>query len=275
MERNQVATKHFNDRKKSWTSNYDENDKNSHNFIARLKSVIDLLNNYYITNKKPEKTLDLGCGAGPYLPYLSSISKHVFAVDSGHDMIQEAKENLSKEINNVEFYVDNAQKIPLEKHSIDLIIGIGLIEYFDNQEEIIQEMKRVLKPQGKMIITFPNKFGISRITGLPRTLSVILPPNMKIFIAKVINIFSSKKNDPSSFYLGKSYTLNSINSLFKKTGLEIIDSRVTGYFPFRFFGFDFPYSFSVRLHRFFEEKDSITNKKRFGNSFVFLVKKDD
>lgn len=51
----------------------------------------------------------------------------------------------------------DAQSIPFKENSFDTLIAGELIEHLSNPEDFLKESKRVLKPNGKIIISTPNK----------------------------------------------------------------------------------------------------------------------
>jgi SAM-dependent methyltransferase len=56
--------------------------------------------------------------------------------------------------------VSDAECLPVADHSFDLVTNIGSVEHYFEPEVAIQEMSRVLKPQGKACILVPNTFSL-------------------------------------------------------------------------------------------------------------------
>lgn len=91
------------------------------------------------------KLLDFGCGRKPY--------QHLFSVDRyiGIDMEQTGHEHtLSK----VDVYYDG-KNIPFENEYFDSVFCSEVFEHVFNLQEVIVEIKRVLKQNGKILITVP------------------------------------------------------------------------------------------------------------------------
>ncbi len=51
----------------------------------------------------------------------------------------------------------SASQLPIETSSIDVIVSFETIEHLTEQEEMMFEIKRVLKPNGIVIISSPDK----------------------------------------------------------------------------------------------------------------------
>lgn len=51
----------------------------------------------------------------------------------------------------------SAEKMPFKKNSFDTIIAGELVEHLKNPEKFIKESNRVLRKNGKLVITTPNK----------------------------------------------------------------------------------------------------------------------
>ena len=62
-------------------------------------------------------------------------------------------------VSNVSFRQGDAANIPLKDHSIDAVVSFETIEHIDEmlQNQFLQEIDRVLKPDGLLIMSTPNK----------------------------------------------------------------------------------------------------------------------
>ncbi len=94
------------------------------------------------------KVLDIGGGTGSLAKELISLGATVTILDPEINMTKIAKEK-SKEIKIINGYSDN---IPLEDFSIDVIIMRDSFHHIIKKEETLQECKRVLKKDGRIII---------------------------------------------------------------------------------------------------------------------------
>lgn len=103
-------------------------------------------------SKKVLKILDIGCGTGETLTFLKNYlpKSQLFGIDSSSDAIRYTKSRGHKNIQKVD-----AGKLPFKKDSFDYILLLDVIEHIEDDTSILVEAKRVLKKNGKIIITTP------------------------------------------------------------------------------------------------------------------------
>lgn len=99
--------------------------------------------------------LDIGCGPGTFVGLLEKTKS--IGIDISSNQINYAKKNYR---NKSKFFYTYKKKIPLKNKSIDFISLVELIEHLDNKELslLLNECKRVLKKDGKILFTTPNYF---------------------------------------------------------------------------------------------------------------------
>jgi ubiquinone/menaquinone biosynthesis C-methylase UbiE len=110
------------------------------------------ISNQFISNKV---VLDIASGEGYGSNLLSKHAKHVIGVDIDNRTIEKAKIKYKK--SNLIFRTGSADKIPVEDRSIDVVISFETIEHHDKHQEMFNEIKRVLKPDGILIMSSPDK----------------------------------------------------------------------------------------------------------------------
>ena len=94
---------------------------------------------------KPEhKLLDIGCGTGISTNYFKCNSK---GIDPCQEMIEQG-ENLT---------LGEAEQIPFQDNEFDIILSITAVHHFKDLDKAIEEIKRVSKPEAKIIITIMKK----------------------------------------------------------------------------------------------------------------------
>ncbi len=104
--------------------------------------------------------LDYGCGPGTFLIKLKKLTKSkLFGVDISKEFIDQSKQNFKKyNLKNIEVQKVEAEKLPFENQKFDIILVIDVIHHLDDIKKNVDEIKRVLKKGGKLIIYEPNKF---------------------------------------------------------------------------------------------------------------------
>ncbi|MEF3279343.1 MAG: methyltransferase domain-containing protein [Elusimicrobiota bacterium] len=105
--------------------------------------------------------LDLGSGAGKDVfiaaPLVGEKGK-VIGIDMTYQMIKLAKKNAQKfkkatGLDNIEFKHGFIEDLPIENETVDLIISNCVINLSPDKEKVFKEAYRVLKPQGKLVIS--------------------------------------------------------------------------------------------------------------------------
>src|SRR3972149_4010751 len=61
-------------------------------------------------------------------------------------------------LNGKKFLVASASKLPFKDESFDIVLCTEVIEHVDDQSQAIEEMFRVIKEGGILVITSPNRF---------------------------------------------------------------------------------------------------------------------
>ncbi len=98
--------------------------------------------------------LDVACGTGLVSEKIAGKSKEVISVDMSENMIAQA--NIKKEQNqpnNISFNVEDAYKLSLDENSCDTVVCINALHNTKHPEKAFSEIKRVLKPEGKLIVS--------------------------------------------------------------------------------------------------------------------------
>ncbi|SHG06936.1 Methyltransferase domain-containing protein [Flavobacterium segetis] len=99
--------------------------------------------------------LDIASGEGYGSFLMAKTAKKVIGVDIDTDVVNLAREKYKND--NLDFLVGSTDCIPLESNSVDVLISFETIEHHDKHEEMFLEIKRVLKPNGILIISSPDK----------------------------------------------------------------------------------------------------------------------
>jgi 2-polyprenyl-3-methyl-5-hydroxy-6-metoxy-1,4-benzoquinol methylase len=150
-----------------------------------LKNKLNLINSL-----QPHKgmILDIGAGTGDFL----SVAKQNGWNTMGVEPSDKAKAiALKKE---VAFVEDTAE---LENHSFDVITMWHVLEHVPNLDNQIKELKRLLKPNGSLIVAVPN---------------------FKSFDAKYYGAFWAAYDVPIHFW---HFSKKAVQALFKKEGMQL------------------------------------------------------
>lgn len=102
--------------------------------------------------KPGQKILDVGCGTGVLLETLSE--KHpdlmLAGIEPTPKMLAIARKRLKKTVHLEQSW---AERLPFENESFDVVISCNVFRYIREPYQVLQEFRRVLKPNGFSIIT--------------------------------------------------------------------------------------------------------------------------
>ncbi len=93
--------------------------------------------------------LDLGCGNGNLLEKLKKYKSKLYGADISSEMIKYARERLG---NYAELIIADSESLPWQDNSFDIIVCTLSFHHYPNPGKSLNEMKRVLRKNGHIII---------------------------------------------------------------------------------------------------------------------------
>ena len=143
--------------------------------------------------------LELGCGPGRYVAMLSAFGYQVTAADP----FNFPSWDTIKKVYKPKFDVGvKAESLPYEDSSFDNVACLGTVLYLQNPNKAFEEIRRVIRLGGVLIIRTVNK-------------------------TNLYTVCTGKKMDPASNNL---YTMKELISLVESSGFKVVDSF---YYEFR------------------------------------------
>jgi len=110
-----------------------------------------------------KQVLDVACGEGYGSQILSTVATSVIGIDISAEAVEHA--SLRYGSDHLRFVEASAALLPLADDSLDVVVSFETIEHHDQHEEMLSEIRRVLRPGGLMIMSSPNKQYYSIETG--------------------------------------------------------------------------------------------------------------
>ena len=100
--------------------------------------------------KKKIKILEVGCGAGSNLWYLSKKGYSVFGIDSSRKAISLSKKRCKKEKTKCKIFLMDAKKLQFKDNFFDMVLDIECLysNSYEHTKLILNEISRVLKKDG-------------------------------------------------------------------------------------------------------------------------------
>lgn len=103
-----------------------------------------------------ERVLDLGCGAGTdslVAVLMVGPEGSVTGLDMTPEMLAKARAGAEElGVQNVTFVEDEAEQLPFEEESFDVVISNGVIDLIPDKDAVFGEIHRVLVPGGRIQI---------------------------------------------------------------------------------------------------------------------------
>lgn len=129
-------------------------------FLPEFQGIIELehYHRYHLALNlvSGKDVLDIASGEGFGSAILARSAKSVTGVDVSQEAVEHAKAKYSKD--GLRFICGSATKIPLDSDAVDVVISFETIEHLIEHDQMLAEVKRVLKPDGVLLISSPNKY---------------------------------------------------------------------------------------------------------------------
>ena len=106
--------------------------------------------------------LDLGCGGGLVCEPLARLGANITGIDFVKQNIIAAKKHAKKTNTNIEYLHQNINNLKLKK-KYDAILILEVLEHIEDWKKIIINVKKLLKPKGKIIISTINRNIFSKL----------------------------------------------------------------------------------------------------------------
>ena len=122
---------------------------NSHfyNAFIEVPATLSLLKNI-----KGKKVLDLGCGTGRHTSEMKNMGAEVWGLDISSKMLEIAK----KEVQEVDFRLGSAYRLPYKSGFFDIVLAGLVVHYFEDLDRAFGEVYRVLKKNGTFVFSISN-----------------------------------------------------------------------------------------------------------------------
>ncbi len=110
------------------------------------------------------RVLDAACGEGYGSDLLATVAGQVTGIDVSAEAVAHARARYGARAN-LRYECANALQLPVATASIDLVVSFETLEHLREHEELLAEFRRVLSPDGVLLISSPDKRTYSDLPG--------------------------------------------------------------------------------------------------------------
>ncbi|MEM3405621.1 MAG: class I SAM-dependent methyltransferase [Candidatus Pacearchaeota archaeon] len=147
-----------------------------------------------------------GCGVGNYVIIFSKYGYKVTGIEISKSRLDIARKNCRKYKVKAKLILGDIKKMPFKNESFDIVFCHGVVEHFPDSEKGVRELYRVLKKNGKAMISVPNKITFFEINKY-----------LQILLGKILH----KKIWRAGYE--RSFTKNQFEKILIKEGFKIKD----------------------------------------------------
>jgi methionine biosynthesis protein MetW len=185
------------------------------NIYSIEKSLGDLSSNLRIQkmvaiigglNLQDKNILDIGCYDGTFLSLVKNRNNNFYGLEASDWGVERSKQ---KGIKVTQYFFDDKTQLPYENEFFDVIVAGEIIEHIYDTDFFLSEISRILKPDGKLLISTPN------IASFGRRLLLLFGINPVIELSP---------NEQSSSGHIRYFTFKSLRSLLRKHNFRTVES---------------------------------------------------
>ncbi|MBI4123109.1 MAG: methyltransferase domain-containing protein [Parcubacteria group bacterium] len=101
----------------------------------------------YLVPRREEKILEIGCGRGFVVRELQNVTPDVYGIDLNPNSIEHGVTHNLR--------VMNAERLEFDDATFDKLYSFHVIEHISNIKKALEEMDRVLRPGGRILLVYP------------------------------------------------------------------------------------------------------------------------
>ncbi|MGI8807273.1 MAG: class I SAM-dependent methyltransferase [Acidimicrobiales bacterium] len=147
--RPEVDVRYFEAYGGDWAAAYQAGTAAGHALRERRRRVLELLEGM------EGDVLDVGCGPGVFADELADRGWRFFGVDRAHIMLEVARREFAASGGTRVARAD-APALPFPASRFDALVCVGVLDRVADQEGAIGEFVRVVRPGGRIVVSFPN-----------------------------------------------------------------------------------------------------------------------
>src|SRR2546425_4060489 len=168
------VTAHFDATALYWQAIYDDPRLQGEIYRERQRAVLAQVAQLELPAEA--SILEIGCGAGLLTLELARLGHSVHAVDASETMVSLTAERARRTGLYARLVARTADvyALPFADATFSLVIAVGLLPWLHRPERALEEIARVLEPQGRLILTANNRARLNTLVD-PRANALLTP----------------------------------------------------------------------------------------------------
>ena len=176
-------------------------------------------------NFRGKRLLEIGCGLGTDLLQFARAGAVVTGVDLTPASVELVRKRFVLEGVPCNAQVADAEHLPFEDNSFDVVYSFGVLHHTPNTQKAIDEVHRVLKPGGRIIIMLYHTGSVHVYLGAPLyRMAHKLKSGARSLVEDWVRVYDGAENP-----LGKAYSRSQLRTMF----VEFKNLQFTGCDPIR------------------------------------------
>ena len=180
----------------------------------RQRKVLEIFSKYRF-----ERILDVGCGDGNFTVLIAKAckAKEVYGIEISEKGVELARKN---GIKCYQLDVD-AEDFPFEDNFFDAVTALELIKHLFDPDHFLEEVYRVLKPEGIFVLSTPNLASFHNRIAL---LFGYQPPAIPVSLTNSVGHFVTNAKGAAPDHI-RFFTLRSLKELLKIHKFKILEVK--------------------------------------------------
>lgn len=133
-----------------------------------------------------QTVLDLGCGGGFMAEVLARRDAQVIGVDPSAPTIAAARDHADSTRLSIDYRQGVGEALPIESASVDVVVCVDVLEHVEDLDQVVREVRRVLKPEGLFLFDTINRTLLSAFV-------------MVTLAERILRLLPTGTHDPSNF----------------------------------------------------------------------------
>jgi ubiquinone/menaquinone biosynthesis C-methylase UbiE len=269
LQEQENVNAYFQTRWSKWKDIYASTCLRGEIYRARQATVLDWIDGLAL--EPGSRMLEVGCGAGFLSLALAQRGFRLHAIDSVESMLEVARHHAADaQITNLlSLDLGDVNSLAFEDGTFDLVVAIGVIPWLPRPELAMQEIARVTRPGGYVILTTENR--ASLIGLLDPVHTALLTP-----LKRGLNSVLRSVGLPYRIPIVTSHFCRDVDKLLASIDLDKVRGKTLGFGPFTLFNWRVvPQAMGKWLHSRLQilADRSVPGFRSLGKHYIVLTRK--